>query len=162
MKDLRIPNFILLLIILHPINSFAQEATSDENKKDIGISLGYIHQHDNFINIGLMVGKNVGNIHVPGWAYGVASEIGLGGSSIVGAKVYFDVNLIAFGFRVNSITYFKGSSTDFRVTPEIGLTWNNLLNIYYGYNVPVGGSEFNEIGRSRLNITGNLFRHIYD
>jgi hypothetical protein len=135
--------------------------TKKTRDKDFGLSIGYVHQGDNFITFGGLVGKNVGNIHTPGWSYGLATEVDLNkGNSIVGVKTFFDINLIMFGARLNAINYFKGHQTDFRLTPEVGLTLNSLFTIYYGYNIPIRGTALNEISRSRLNVTINLFRKL--
>lgn len=139
--------------------TYGQEAKTID--KNFGISIGYIRQKDNFITIGGIIGKNVGNIHVPGWSYGLATEFNLHkDNSIVGVKAFFDYNLILFGARLNTISYFKGTATDFRLTPEIGFNMFGLCNIYYGYNIPIAGTEINELSRNRLNITLNLYRQM--
>lgn len=151
---------IFALFIIGYLSVQAQGQVFKKSGKDIGISVGYVHQYDNFLNLGLIVGKNIGNVHVPGWAYGLASEIDLENSSVFGIKAFYEVNAVLFGARLNSISYFKKSQVDLRITPEAGLVFGSLCNIYYGYNLPVGESELNEISRSRINVTINLFRNL--
>lgn len=150
--------FSLALLTLGPFAS-AQDKTILENPWHYGLSIGYIYQADNFVTLGGVIAKNPGNFRKRGVAYGLATEFNLRKNDpVIGAKAFYEVTLIAFGLRLNSITYFKGSATDFRFTPEIGLTANGLYNIYYGYSIPLGSKEFEEISRSRLNVTFNLFR----
>lgn len=153
---------IVILLTTITFLTFGQDKGEKKMKgKQLGLSIGYIHQGDNFLTVGGIVGKNIGNIHTPGWAYGLATEIDLNnGNAIVGVKTFFDFNLIVFGTRLNAISYFKGQQTDFRLTPEAGLTLNSRFTIYYGYNIPISGTELNEINRNRLNVTINLFRRL--
>ena len=151
---------IVFFLITITFLTFGQEVNKTKDKR-IGLSIGYIHQGDNFLTIGAIVGKNVGNIHAPGWAYGLATEFELNtGNSIVGVKTFFDINLIAFGARLNAISYFNKQQANFRLTPEVGLNVSSLFTIYYGYNIPISGTELNEINRNRLNVTFNLFRKL--
>jgi hypothetical protein len=149
--------FSLLLVSVSLLTS-AQDTAPPKSAWNYGLSLGYIYQSGNFMTVGGIVGKNVGSLRKRGMSFGLATEFSLRKESpMTGVKAFYDVSLFVFGLRLNSITYFKGSATDFRFTPEIGLT-NGSFNIYYGYSIPIGGTEFTELSRSRLNITYNLFR----
>jgi hypothetical protein len=151
---------VSLLLCTRCLSATAQDAPV-KSPWDYGLSIGYIYQENNYLTVGAIVGKNVGNLHKRGMSFGLAGEFGLRKETPVsGVKVFYDVRLFVFALRLNGITYFKGSINDFRFTPEIGLTSNGLYNIYYGYNIPVGGTEFSEVSRSRLSITFNLFRGV--
>lgn len=152
--------FSLLLATLC-LGTSAQDNKPPQGAWDYGLSIGYIYQENNFLTVGGIVGNNVGNLYKRGMSFGLAGEFSLRKESPVsGVKVFYDVRLFVFALRLNGLTYFKGSAHDFRFTPEIGLTSNGLYNIYYGYNIPVGGTEFSEVSRSRLSITFNLFRRV--
>ncbi len=151
----------ILFIVLVALSHFAsaQDTTIPANPWHYGLSLGYIYQSGNFLTVGAIAGKNMGNLRKRGMSFGIAGEFSLRKESpMYGVKAFYDINLFVFALRLNAITYVKGSANDFRFTPEVGLTANGLYNIYYGYNIPVGGTEFNEVSRSRLSITFNLFR----
>lgn len=151
----------LLSFILASLSTLASAQDSQPPKSawDYGLSAGYIYQENNFLTLGGIVGKNVGNLHKRGMAFGLAGEFSLKKETPVsGVKVFYDVRLFVFALRLNAITYFKGSARDFRFTPEVGFTANGLYNIYYGYNIPIGETEFEDVSRSRLSITFNLFR----
>src|SRR4051812_4865102 len=110
--------FLVGLLITFSMIAYGQDIKTRD--KNIGLSIGYVRQHDNFVAIRGIVGKNIRNTHVPGWSYGLATEFNFRkDNSIVGAKAFFDYDLILLGTRLNVLSYFKNGTIDFRLTPEI-------------------------------------------
>ncbi len=150
--------FLNIILITLSIHSLGQNADSLISRSHFGITLGYISQNNNFWTIGGLLGKHYRSLHVPSHGYGMAAEFNLNQSNpIYGAKVFYEYNFgIILGSRINATTYFKGSVKDFRLTPEIGLSGLGIINFFYGYNIPVVGSEISEVSRHRFNITLNI------
>ena len=151
--------YLSIILVTLSIYSFGQNADSIiRNRSHLGITLGHISQNDNFWTIGAIKGKHYRSMRIPSRGYGLAAEFNFNQSnSIFGAKAFYEYNFgIIVGSRINATTYFKGSVRDFRVTPEIGLSGLGMINIFYGYNIPVSGSEINEVSRQRINITINI------
>ncbi len=90
---------------------------------------------------------------------------------IIGPKISFESNMLelthlrvlpvlqaSIGYRLSLINYTNFEQNMVCFIPEVGLELPgyNYFSIFYGYNVFIGGTRFNEISNSRLNITFNI------
>lgn len=74
----------------------------------------------------------------------------------LGPKVSYEFDYYVIGARINLIDYTDFKQSDFRFTPEIGLTFVSYLNLFYGYNVPLSSGETRFAGTNRITLTINI------
>ncbi len=63
-----------------------------------------------------------------------------------------------FGYtaKFNLVSYDPGGINDLRFSPEVGLTYLGVINLYYGYNMPLSDNPIKEIGVHKISINLNI------
>lgn len=90
----------------------------------------------------------------------------------LGPKIALEYIYRWFCTRANIIDYINfHDQHDLRFTPEIGIAFHNvtidssdffeLINVYYGYNIPVGENRIADIPGNRVTISINLIQYHY-
>ncbi len=101
------------------------------------------------INYGPSVGVEVGGYNGPN-----------GATVLVAPKLSYEAQVLLVGGRLDLAYYLADIGPrvvgDLRLTPQIGLSLLAVLNVYYGYALPVLGPEIGPLGRHRLSIYINL------
>jgi hypothetical protein len=141
--------------------TFSLYAQTDySNKYKLGLTTGYTYAKSHFIQIGAIWGNyGYGNVHTPSKGFGIGADIGnFKNTFTVGAKAFYEYNLILISFRINAINYFSEQYSDFRLMPQFGISLLGNLNLMYGYSIPTLGNELTDIGRHSFSLTLNLFR----
>lgn len=63
---------------------------------------------------------------------------------------------LGYSLRLNLIVHDPGFTNDIRFCPQLGMTFLGMLNIYYGYNMPLGKDRVEEIGYNKITVNFNL------
>jgi hypothetical protein len=75
---------------------------------------------------------------------------------IIGPKLSFEYADEILGTRINIINYTNFKTQDWRVTPEIGISISAIIDIYYGYNIPLTSDRIIGVSGNRVSLTVNL------
>ena len=71
-------------------------------------------------------------------------------------KIGIQTDYLLLSARLNLIDYTNSTYHDLKLTPEIGLSITNIINIYYGYNIPLTPNKINDIGTHRVTLNFNF------
>ena len=94
----------------------------------------------------------------------VGLEILGGPGFFLGPKVSYEAHSFPFGTRLD-LAYYLGNlsgnrdraiSGDLRLTPQVGLSIFNLFHAFYGYAIPLAGTQAAALGYHRLSISINF------
>jgi hypothetical protein len=160
-----------MAIALHTI-AFAQKDSTIRRLEPAslpGVELNYIYQKSHGFEVGinyLTAKSKMSKVNWSLYEYGpsIASEfIFYNESLIVGPKLsYRHYNFfkkfpgIGYTFKANAIYYISKDEQDLNFTPEVGLSWVSLLNVYYGYNISLTDNAIEGISRHKLTVSVNL------
>jgi hypothetical protein len=150
----------LLIAILFSLSFFAQER---KGKYDYAFSPEVISQKDFFGGINLLIGKVVNEkmiIGMSGVRIGAESNFKNNSEFIIAPKVGFETSGTIFVMRLNAVNYFQDRKSDFRILPEIGLSWAGVINLTYGYNIRLTNSLVEDINKHRFSLSINLNRKL--
>jgi hypothetical protein len=75
---------------------------------------------------------------------------------IIGPKFSFEYCLTPLDLKASFIYYSDFKDRDLRILPEIGFGFAGIINLYYGYAIPLQKFEFGSIGRSRISLNFNI------
>lgn len=161
----------LLAIALHTI-AFAQIDSTVKRLEPVslpGVELNYIYQQSHGFEVGinyLTAKSKMSKVNWSLYEYGpsIASEFILYKESlIVGPKLsYRHYNFfkkfpgIGYTFKANAIYYISKDEQELTFTPEVGLSWVSLINVYYGYNLFLSDNPVEGISRHKLTVSVNL------
>ena len=130
------------------------------------LRLGFIRQgtlRGGEIGYFLSSEEDAGALHGPSAGLEVA---GGAGQFVLGPKIGYEGTTGLVGSRVDLIYYlnYLGDSNrtlpgDLRLIPQVGLALGGILNVYYGYAIPIAGRELRGLGYHRFTLSLN-FLHI--
>lgn len=83
-----------------------------------------------------------------------------GGEPYLAPKISFEAFYAFAGARINLIDYTNFKISDYRFTPEIGLTLAGVIDIYYGYNIPIGNTRIENVVTNRITVTFNFIPYL--
>ena len=93
--------------------------------------------------------------------YKLSSEFYIAaGDPYFGPKLSYEATFYFAGVRLNLIDYTSFKASDFRFTPEIGISLSKVLDIYYGYNIPLGTERISNVVNNRVTVTINIIERI--
>lgn len=91
---------------------------------------------------------------------GVGLEVGGQGRLLVAPKLAYEGYLNGIGGRVEAAYYLgsngHGITGDLRLTPQAGISLGGVLNVFYGYSIPLTNSRLDGLGAHRLSIYLNF------
>ncbi len=155
-------SFIFSLIIC---KSFGQIAKTNKNK--IIFSPGLSYQRTLFAEINLMYIDDEATKGGPcngGIAAGtrVGMEINVTGKDrMIAPKIGYELSGSLLCMRINSIYYIKNNEKDLRLLPEIGFSLGGAINLTYGYGFSVLNQKISQISKSRVTLTFNLHKNLW-
>jgi hypothetical protein len=163
---------ILFFATALPAFAFAQKDSTIRRLEPAslpGVELNYIYQQSHGFEVGinyLTAKSKMSKVNWSLYEYGpsIASEfIFYNESLIAGPKLsYRHYNFfkkfpgIGYTFKANAIYYISKDAQDLNFTPEVGLSWVSLLNVYYGYNISLTDNPIEGISRHKLTVSINL------
>ncbi len=149
---------ILLFLLFLSVKSFSQESAfcAVAGYKYQGLSFGEIGVNYSIFTGGLM-------FSFPLYNFGIGSEISyLDGEVLLGPKFVVEGNYVFIAGRLNSTYYINSRKEEFILTPEVGLTFFNIVNLYYGYNFRFKEKVFDRISSHRFTFSINIpFHNFY-
>ena len=158
----------LVLIILSVSlfsTAFSQTKTSTnkdtisivEIKYDRGFSSEIFHQGVYGFALGGIIGGNFGHKLKPNYSCGIYTDIILADSIIFGPRVKLNWNYLnVFGIGVNFHNNYRSGQNDFRITPEINVSFYGLANVFAGYSFNVGKTKFSDLSEFRIGVNINI------
>lgn len=153
--------WLLVFIFICCTRLVAQQQAEPE-KFVPGFTTGYAYLNSNshFLQLGVLFGKDYGNIHLPSKGFGAGVELSqVQGKFAAGTKAFLEYNgLLITAFRVNLIDYYSERKHDLRILPETGFTFFGKVSLTYGYGFPLMQTELLNIGRHRFALTINLIK----
>ncbi len=155
--------FFILIFLFHFIIGFCQkDSTKKCILKNITFypSIGVSYQKQIVGEIGVLACKAISTgQRTPGiiFGYKLASEFNFEDKNFyLGPKLAFEADVYLISARINIIDYTNATYHDFKFTPEIGLTLAGLINLHYGYNIPLFVSNIKDVGTHRITLTFNF------
>jgi hypothetical protein len=118
-----------------------------------------------FVRQGRVTGGQIGrllnaNKTVDETLYGPAVGLELAGNAtdfVLAPKLSYEAVLVLVGGRLEVAYYLNQPLRgDLRLTPQIGFCPGGVLNLYYGYAIPVAGTRIEALGRHRVSLYINL------
>jgi hypothetical protein len=129
---------------------------------EIGIGYGFISPWGacdcgpQNLNLGLKLASEFGKIYVKEFGKMDAQKF------ILAPKISAEVHVRFVGARINFIDYTDFTYHDIKFTPEIGISGNGLINLFYGYNFALSKNHLNGIARNRLTLVFNFGKGFLD
>ncbi len=113
---------------------------------------GYKYQGLSFGELGVTYSRIWGGVlPFPMYSVGVGSEFSyLDDELLLGPKIVAEGNYVFVGGRLNGTYYLNSKKEEFILTPEVGLTFFNVVNLYYGYNFRFNDKVFDRISNHRV------------
>ncbi len=155
--------FIIAVILIGTASVFAQNTSNDYERRFV-FSIGGAYQRNFFGEVNLMyssIEQSMGGVAT--WGPRVGFETNFSKTDFIYApKIGYEVNLILFALRASVISYFDNGKTDLRLLPEIGITLFGLIDLTYGYNIPLLNYESSKIGRNRITLSINFDPYVFE
>lgn len=132
----------------------------DEDRAHFILSGGLSYQRQFAGEVGLIYGYTATNGPCnPGGLGGLkfATEFNFNSNTFfIAPKIGAEFDFAFFGARLNIIDYTDFTYHDFKFTPEAGLSFLGIVNLFYGYNFSLTENRIENIGTHRLTLTINL------
>lgn len=154
--------FLLIVSILTSISCFSQTKT-DSTKVDFAFSPGVILQREVFAEANVVVGRVVMEkmiLGISGLRIGGESNLRNGNEFTIAPKVGLEIDATLAAFRLSAANYFQDGNSEFRLIPEIGISWGGTFNLTYGYGFRFQKREIEDLSQHRLSFTVNLNRKL--
>ena len=161
---------IFSLFILSFSNAQSGETQKREtykNKfKDVLFSPGIIVQHETFLDVNLALGEvTVINGKIPiigfdGFRIGVETNLRDGHNHTIAPKIGYEISATIFSVRLSAVNYFQNGNSEFRLLPELGLSYNGWANLTYGYGIPFNNGNLNNVSCHRVGLSFNLDKRL--
>src|SRR5205807_1421321 len=90
---------------------------------------------------------------------GLCVDVALNTNTLtVGPRIFVEERMDYVGVRLNAANYFRRQESDFRIMPEIYFSFLGIVNIAFGYSVPLSTKAFGDISTYRFTITYNFIK----
>lgn len=146
----------LAFIILLSANMYSQEK---RKKYDFAFSPELISQKGFYGGANVVIGKVISEkmiIGMSGVRIGVESNFKNGTDCIIAPKLGFETSGTILIMRFSAVNYFQNTKSEFRLLPEIGLSWGGFVNLTYGYNFRITNKQINDLSGHRFCLSFNL------
>ncbi|WP_207434054.1 hypothetical protein [Sabulibacter ruber] len=147
--------FTLLITIL--IVGIANGQTYEERRKVI-VSPGVSYQGQFFGEFNLMYSKLWGE-HFGTFLIGprLGIETNFNPTNFIYApKIGYEISGLLFSTRANMVGYIENENLDLRLLPELGTSLLGLVNLNYGYNIPLKTFRATDVSKHRVTLTANV------
>jgi hypothetical protein len=163
-----IKNLILFFLILSSAHCYAQEEDRQtESKTDFVFSPGLILQGNFFADVNIIVGKTIVDtnskipvVGVKGFRFGFESNFRDNENYTIAPKIGYEISPMLYTLRLSAVNYFQNGNSEFRILPEIGLSFGGWVNLTYGYGIAFKDSNLNNVGNHRVSLSFNLNRKL--
>ena len=125
---------------------------------------GLIYQHQLFGELNLLFAKIECAMCAPCVIYGpyIGVESNFNSKNyIYGFKAGYQIAMLPISLRGSVVNYIDNKQSDLRLLPEIGLSFLGIVNLNYGYNIPLLHFQSNSIAKHRLSLVINLSRELW-
>lgn len=136
-----------------------QRKNNSISKNRIIPSLGYILQQDNYIDANVLYGvAGCDNIFcgMAGFRLGLETNLDKGDELVIAPKLGIEASNWIFVTRLSLVDYIKGSQSELRILPEVGLSFLGLINATYGYGARLTATNIDNIGSHRFEVSMNV------
>jgi len=147
---------LLLFIFIFSNMVFSQEK---EKKYDFAFSPELISQKEIFGGTNIIIGKVVNEkmiIGMSGVRIGFETNFKNNQDFIIAPKIGLEVSGTILVLRLSAANYFQNEKSEFRVLPEIGISWGGFVNLTYGYNCRITNSQIENLSNHRFCLSFNL------
>jgi hypothetical protein len=152
--------FILTISILSYNSTIAQEK---KKWPDFAISPGVIFQRQTFGELNILIGRyesSTGGNAFGGVRIGAESNFKNWNDHIFAPKIGVELSGMVICMRATALTYFHNGDTQFRLLPELGISFLGFANLTYGYNFNLSKVDINGISNHRVCLSINLNRDL--
>ena len=146
----------LIILIIFSISCYSQES---KKKFDFAFSPEIISQKEIFGGANLLIGKVVIEkmvVGMSGTRIGFESNFKNNGDFIIAPKIGYETSGTILVMRLSAINYFQSNKSEFRILPEIGLSWGGFVNLTYGYNFRLTNSQIDNLSKHRFCLSFNF------
>ncbi|MEO5777779.1 MAG: hypothetical protein ABIQ27_12810 [Flavobacterium sp.] len=155
--------FLFLFINCCLLANSQEKVTDSDNKIRFAFSPGIIVQRNVFLDVNLLVGKSIIDLNpkvpivgIQGIRIGLESDC----NNIIAPKIGYEFNPMIFVLRLSAVNYFQKGDSEFRIIPELGLSFYSWMNLTYGYGISVGNNKISDIGHHRVSLTFNFNKRL--
>ncbi len=147
-------------------SSTVTNTTTTQHKIPISYVLapGLIYQNQLFGELNLLFAKIECAMCAPCVIYGpyIGVESNFNSKNhIYGFKAGYQIAMLPISLRGSVVNYMDNKQSDLRLLPEIGLSFLGIVNLNYGYNIPLLAFQSNSIAKHRLSLVINLSRELW-
>jgi hypothetical protein len=160
MLNLKHTIFILIISTLTCNSTIAQKK---KKLPDFAISPGVIFQRQTFGELNILIGQyesSTGGNAFGGVRIGAESNFKSGKEHIFAPKIGIELSGMVICLRATALTYFYNGDTQFRLLPELGISFLGFANLTYGYNFNLSTNELIGISNHRICLSINLNRDL--
>lgn len=150
-----------LAITIYTDSVFAQDGNFGTKKFILSTGLSYQGQF--FGELSLMRAKSAygsGVIALKGYKLGVESNFN-GNNFIYAPKFSYEYSILNITLKAGTTAYIHKQHVDIRLLPEISITSLVIVNLTYGYGVPLFSSENSEVSRHKIALVFNLDKKLW-
>ena len=155
--------FLFLLINCCLLANSQQKVTDSDNQIRFAFSPGIIVQRNVFLDVNVLVGKSIIDLNpkvplvgIQGVRIGLESDC----NNIIAPKIGYELNAMIYVLRFSAINYLKNGNSEFRIIPELGLSFYSWMNLTYGYGISLGNNRISDIGHHRVSLTFNFNKRL--
>ncbi|MEM5565212.1 hypothetical protein WNY78_08855 [Psychroserpens sp. AS72] len=163
----------LIIISLFAL-SFSNAQSGEEQKreryknnfKDVLFSPGIIVQHETFLDFNMAIGEvTVINGKIPligfdGFRIGFETNLRDRNNHTIAPKIGYEISATLVVVRLSMVNYFQNGNSEFRLLPELGLSFNGWANLTYGYGIPFNNGNLNNVSSHRVGLSFNLDKRL--
>lgn len=155
---------ILFLSTLFSTSLFSQDTIQKFKKYDYAFSPGVIVQENVFNEFNIIIGtvsSQNWTVGIVGTRIGFESNFKYDKDFIIAPKVGYEISMILVSLRLSAANYFQNKESEFRIIPEMGLSFGGAINLTYGYGFSLNHSDINGLSNHRLSLTFNINDSLY-
>ncbi len=126
---------------------------------DFAFSPGVIVQRNVFLDANVIIGKTFFNLNpkVPYVGiHGIRIGLETDCNKTFAPKIGYEFTPMIFTLRLSAANYFQNDNSEFRILPEIGLSFYSWINLTYGYGISLNKGNITDIGHHRISLTFNF------
>lgn len=147
------------IILLSLFCCFCYTQEKEAKSFDFAFSPGIIVQRNIFLDANVLIGKTFSNLNskipivgIQGIRIGLETDC----NNTFAPKIGYELTPMIYTLRLSAINYFQNDNTEFRIIPEIGLSFYSWINLTYGYGISLNNGNISDIGHHRIALTFNF------
>jgi len=160
--------FIVFFLVVFS-HSNAQSGELQRIKKeyrDVLFSPGITVQHETFLDVNILIGDvtiengKIPVVGVDGFRIGLETNLRDGHNHTIAPKIGYEISATIFSLRLSAVNYFQNGNSEFRMLPELGISYNGWANLTYGYGIPFNNGNLNNVSCHRVGLSFNLDKRL--